>query len=241
MRHRRMRFTRRFGTLSGRGLFSVWMKYYAFLHDRIQEAAYALVPEDERAAVHLRIGRLLARHTSGEKRKERIFEIVNQLNRGVVLIISIEERERVAELNLIAGDRARLATAYDSSLVYLATGEALLSEDCWERCYALAFAMALKRAECEFLTGELATAEERLSTLSGRAATLGDRAAVTRLRVALYTTLDRSDRAVEVGLEYLRCVGVEWTPHPTDEKVRQECDRMWLLLRGRTIGELLEF
>jgi serine/threonine protein kinase len=171
---------------------------YAFLHDRIQEAAYALVPEAERAAVHLRIGRLLAGHTSDEK-PEMIFEIVNQLNRGVALITSIEEREQVAELNLIAGDRARLATAYDSSLVYLATGEALLAEDCWERCYALAFAMQLKRAECEFLTGELATAEERLSTLSARSATLIDRAAVTRLRVALYTTLDRSDRAVEVG------------------------------------------
>src|SRR6202020_285320 len=98
----------------------------------------------------------------------------------------------------------------------------------------------LKRAECEFLTGELATAEGRLSTLSGQAATLVDRAAVARLRVALYTTLDRSDRAVEVGLEYLRYVGIEWSPHPTDEQVRQECDRMWQLLRGRTIEELLD-
>jgi PAS domain S-box-containing protein len=213
---------------------------YAFLHDRIQEAAYALVPEDERAAVHLRIGRLLAGHTSDEKREEMIFEIVNQLNRGVALITSIEEREQVAELNLIAGNRARLATAYDSSLVYLATGEALLAEDCWERCYALAFAMDLKRAECEFLTGELATAEERLATLSGRAATLVDRAAVTCSRVALYTTLDRSDRAVEVGLEYLRYIGVKWSPHATDEDVRQECERMWQLLRSRPIDELLD-
>jgi predicted ATPase len=213
---------------------------YAFLHDRIQEAAYVLVPEDERAAGHLRIGRLLGGHTSDEKREERIFEIVNQLNRGVALITSIEEREQVAELNLIAGNRARLATAYDSSLVYLATGEALLAEDCWERRYALAFAMHLKRAECEFLTGELATAEERLTTLSSRAATLVDRAAVTCSRVALYTTLDRSDRAVEVGLEYLRYVGVKWLPHPTDEEVGQECERMWELLRSRPIDELLD-
>jgi len=153
------------------GVVFRWDDAYAFPHDRIQEAAYALVSEAERAAVHLRIGRLLARHTSDEKLEEMIFEIVNQLNRSVALFTTIEEREQVAELNLIAGDRARLAIAYDSSLVYLATGEALLSEDCWERCYALAFAMQLKRAECEFLTGELATAEERLSTLSARSAT----------------------------------------------------------------------
>ncbi len=222
------------------GLISRLDDAYAFLHDRIQEAAYALVPENERAEGHLRIGRLLARNTSDEKRKERIFEIVNQLNRGVALIPSTEEREQVAELNLIAADRARLATAYDSALGYLTAGEALLAEDRWKRRYALAFAIELKRAECEFLTGESAAAEERLSTLSGRAATLVDRAAVVRLRVALYTTLDQPDRAVEVGLAYMRHVGIEWSPHPTDEEVRQECERMWQLLGSRTIEELLD-
>jgi PAS domain S-box-containing protein len=213
---------------------------YAFLHDRIREAAYALVPEEERATVHLRLGRLLAQHTPADKREEMIFEIVNQLNRGVELVPSIEERELVAELNLIAANRAKAATAYASSLIYLVAGMALLGEQRWERCHALVFAMELKRAECEFLTGELATAEERLSMLAARAMTQVDKAAVTHLRVALYTTLDRSDRAVEVGLEYLRCVGVEWSPHPRDEEVQQEHERLLQLLDGRLIEELID-
>jgi PAS domain S-box-containing protein len=213
---------------------------YAFVHDRIQEAAYALVAQEERAAVHLRIGRLLAANTPVEKRAETIFEIVNQLNRGVELITSTDEREQVAEFNLTAGQRAKAATAYAAALTYLTAGQALLPQDCWERCYKLIFAIELDRAECEFLTGELTRAEERLSTLSGRAATVGDQAAVTRLRVALYTTFNQSDRAIEVGLEYLRYVGVEWSPHPTDEEVQQECARMWQLLGNRTIEALLD-
>src|SRR5262245_5142481 len=191
---------------------------YRFVHDRVQEAAYSLVPESSRAAAHLRIGRLLAAHTPPEKREEAIFEIVNQLNRGAALITSAEEREQVAELNLISGRRAKQSTAYSSALTYLAGGRALLPADCWERCGTLTFALEFHRAECEFLTGALAAAEERLSMLSSRAGRLVDFAAVTHLREELFTTLGRSDRAIEVCLDYLRQVGVEWSAHPMKEE-----------------------
>jgi len=91
---------------------------YIFLHDRIQEAAYALMAEGERAMEHLRIGRLLAARTRADELEEHIFEIVNQFDRGVALITRQDEREQVAELNLIAGKRAKAATAYASALQY---------------------------------------------------------------------------------------------------------------------------
>jgi len=84
-----------------------------------------------RAEAHLRIGRLLAAHTPPEKREEAIFEIVSQLNRGAALITARDEREQLAELNLIAGKRAKASTAYASALTYLAAGAALLVEDSW--------------------------------------------------------------------------------------------------------------
>ena len=150
---------------------------YRFLHDRVQEAAYSLIPEELRAEAHLRIGRLLAAHTPSEKQEEAIFEIVNQLNRGSHLITRRDERERLAELNLIAGRRAKASTAYASALNYLVAGAALLAEDAWERRHELIFALELHRAECEFLTGALADAEQRLTVLSARAATTIERAA----------------------------------------------------------------
>ena len=197
---------------------------YKFVHDRVQEAAYSLISERSRAATHLRVGRLLWTHIAPEKREEVVFEIVNQLNRGAALISSPDEREQLAELNLVAGKRGKISTAYASALGYLVTGGALLAEDSWERRYPLTFALEFERAECEFLTGDFAAAEERLSILSGRVRNLVDRAAVTRLRAELYTTLDQTDRAVEVGLEYLRHAGVEWSPHPTKDDVEREYD-----------------
>ena len=114
------------------------------------------------------------------------------------MITSRDEREQLAELNLIAGKRAKASTAYASALKYLIAGAALLADDSWERRHELAFALELHRAECEFLTGELAAAEERLTMLSSRAANTVEQATVTCLRVDLYTTLDQSDRAVAV-------------------------------------------
>jgi PAS domain S-box-containing protein len=213
---------------------------YRFLHDRVQEAAYSLIPEHLRAEGHLRIGRLLAGHTPPEKREEAIFEIVNQLNRGAALITSQEEREQLAEFNLLAGKRAKASTAYASALNYLVTGEAMLADDCWERRPDLIFALELHRAECEFLTGELATAESRLTMLSSRTVNAIDQATIACLRVDLYTTLDRSDRAVEVCLAYLRHLGIDWSPHPSEEQARREYERTWSLLGRRAIEDLVD-
>jgi predicted ATPase len=155
---------------------------YTFLHDRVQEAAYALMPEGERAAVHLRIGRLFVLRTAPEEIEDKIFEIVNQLNRGTKLIHSLEEREQVAKLNLIAGKRAKSSTAYASALTYLVAGRALLAEESWAQRYALTFTFEVHRAECEFLTGDFATAEERLLMLSRRCEDLANSAIVARLQ-----------------------------------------------------------
>ncbi|HUL06115.1 MAG TPA: PAS domain S-box protein [Candidatus Acidoferrum sp.] len=213
---------------------------YRFLHDRVQEAAYALIPAGERAVEHLRIGRLLAAHTPPEAIEENVFEIVSQLSRGVALITAAAEREKVAELSLRAGRRAKAATAYAMALAHFIAGEALLADDRWERHYALSFALALHRAECEFLTGEQGAAEARLAELARSAASLPDLAAVTRLQVELSTTLDRSERYFEVVLDYLRRVGIAWSAHPTPEEVRQEYERMWRQMGERPIEALLD-
>jgi len=224
----------------GAGLVLRLSGTYQFLHDRIQEAAYSLIPEGERASAHLRIGRLLSSQVPPDEIEERVFEIVNQLDRGAVLITARDERERVAELDLVAGMRAKRSTAYASALRYLAAGAALLEEDSWGREYELAFALEIHRAECEYLTGELGAAEARLSTLWDHAGNLVDLASVACARLNLYTTQDRSDRAVDAGLQYLRLIGVEWSRRPTEEEVQQEYVRLWSALGSRPIEELLD-
>jgi signal transduction histidine kinase len=211
-----------------------------FVHDRVHEAAYSLIPEGSRAEAHLRIGRLLAAQTPPEKREEAIFEIVGQLNRGSALITEQKEREQLAEFNLVAGLRAKASTAYASALTYLVKGAELMTDDCWERRHGQIFALELNRAECEFLTGQVSTADERLVVLAHRATTTVEKALVACLHMEVHLVLDRSDHAVAVCLAYLRHVGIEWSPHPNDDEVRREYEDLWSRLGDRTIEELVD-
>jgi predicted ATPase/signal transduction histidine kinase len=213
---------------------------YRFIHDRVHEAAYSLIPEEARAVVHLRIGRLLLSYTRPEKREEAIFEIVNQLNRGSHLVTSTDERVLVAEMNLIAGRRAKLSTAYVSALSYLAVARALLTQGSWTNSHELIFSIESLLAECELLTADMAAAEDRLSMLKERAKSTHDIAIVTRLLLTLYQTMDRSDRAVEVCLEYFRRSGTDWSSSPTNDEAKREYDRIWSQLGSRQIEEMID-
>ena len=213
---------------------------YRFLHDRVQEAAYSLIPSEERAEVHLRIGMLLVANTAPAKREETIFEIVNQLNRGAHLVTSIECREEVADLNLVAGKRAKNAAAYASALQYFKAGGALLTEQSWQHNYDVAFSLEYLMAECEVLTGELAAAQTRLSRLAERTRRRHDFCLVTRLRLPLYVSLGLRDRAVGVFVDCLRRDGIVWPRRPTREDVMREYERIWTLLGDRRIEELAD-
>ena len=213
---------------------------YRFLHDRVQEAAYSLIPQQQRTETHLRIGRILAARTPPEQQEEAVFDIVNQLNRASELIDDVNERQRVAELNLMAGKRSKASAAYDSALNYLRSASSLLNEETWRQNYDLIFSIQSLLAECELLTADMKTAETHLALLEQRANNRHHSAVVTRLQLTLYTTLDRSERAIEVFLDYLRRNGTEWTKHPTQEDVLHEYNRVWTLLGDRQIEDLIE-
>jgi PAS domain S-box-containing protein len=213
---------------------------YKFVHDRVQEAAYALIPQKTRAEAHLKIGRLLLAETPSEKRDGAIFEIVNQLNRGAPLITSRDEREQLAELNLAAAKRAKASSAYASALAYLNAGAVLLPEDVWERRQDVAFALELQRADCDVCTGALRAADERLAALATRVLGTVQRCVVANRRVHLYMMLGAHERAVAVALECLANVGLDWSAHPTEGETRREYERFWAQLGSRSIEDLLD-
>jgi PAS domain S-box-containing protein len=213
---------------------------YAFVHDRVQEAAYSLIPEHLRPVTHLRIGRVLLAQMPLQQQEDAIFEIVSQLDRGACLITDQNERERLAHLNLVAGQRAMASSAYASALNYLHVGAQMLGENGWSHQQDLIFALALNRAACEFLTGQHSKAEERLVVLSQRDLTALQWSAVACLQVDLYLVLDQRDHAVAACLAFLHHVGIDWSAHPGDDDVRREYDLIQTQLGNRTVEQLID-
>src|SRR5262249_29037597 len=213
---------------------------YRFLHDRIQQAAYSLVPEEQRADAHLALGRVLLARLTADELAEHLFDVANQLNRGAALLIDRDEKAQVAMIELRAGRKAKASAAYASACVYLATGMALLDESDWSRPYELMFNLWLERAECEFLTGNFDIAEQLIGGLLQRGASRIDQAAVSRLKIQVHVRKAEHRQAVDSALTCLRLFGIDFPAHPTWEQVQAEYETVWQTLHGRPIESLID-
>jgi len=213
---------------------------YAFPHDRIQEAAYALIPEGQCASAHLRIGRALLASLTKEGLADHLFDVANQFNRSAELLIDHNEKVQVAGIDLRAGRKAKESAAYASARAYFAAGMALLDEGYWSSEYDLIFHLWLERAECEFLTGHFDEAERLLVAMLRRAVSKVDQAAVYYLKVRLHIIRSESQLAVAAALQCLRGFGIELPAHPTEDQLHVEYETFWQMLKGHPIESLID-
>jgi PAS domain S-box-containing protein len=213
---------------------------YKFLHDRIQQAAYTLIPERHRAEAHLRIGRMLLASMTAEELAEHLFDVANQFSRGAARLLDRDEKVRVATIDLRAGRKAKASAAFASACVHLAAGMAQLDERDWGSQYDLMFSLRLERAECELLRGDFDEAEQLIGELLQRGTSKVDQAAAYHLKAVLHTVKSENAQAVASALTCLRLFGIDIPPHPTWEQVQGEYETVWQTLNGRPIESLID-
>ncbi|WP_437327213.1 protein kinase domain-containing protein [Sorangium sp. So ce381] len=215
---------------------------YRFLHDRVQQAAYALMDEAHKQAAHLQIGRLMLEDSKRDQSEAELFDIVGHLNRGVALITDEREKRALSRLNLDAGKRAKMGAAYDAAVHYLEIGTSLLDPGSWESEYELAFGLHAELAECRCLSGGFEAAEPLFDVLSTRARSALDRANVCALRMTFYLMLGQINRVIDQALEALGLLGVELpqTAEGREAMLREELAAMRASLEGREIASLID-
>ncbi|MGB7891057.1 MAG: AAA family ATPase, partial [Microcoleus sp.] len=211
---------------------------YKFSHDRVQQAAYALIDESQKQVVHLQIGRNLLEKTSPEQRSDRLFEIIDHLNQGLELVTARSERTEIARLNLMAGQKAKAATAYEAAFKYFTTGLKLLNSESWQSEYDLTLALYSEAAEAAYLQGRFDEMEQLVEVVLDRAKTVVDKVQAYDSRIQGYSSQGNLKETLKTGLEALKLLGIDLIENPSLADIQRELESTAALLAEREIEDL---
>lgn len=199
---------------------------YKFLHDRMQQAAYSLIPESEKKATHQKIGQLLLKNATPQEQKEKIFILVNHLNFGIDLLTNQAEKYELAKLNLIAGKKAKTATAYEASVNYLNVGLELLGLDSWKYQYDLTFSLYLEAAEAQYLNAHLEQSKKLCDLALKQVKTILEKAKFYEIKIKLALAQNQIQSAIKTGLTVLEMLGVTLSQSPPQELKLKELAKL---------------
>ncbi|NJR16183.1 MAG: serine/threonine-protein kinase PknK [Calothrix sp. CSU_2_0] len=213
---------------------------YYFIHDRIKQAAYDLIPEDERKATHLRVGYLLVHSTPKSQREERIFELVNQFNIAFDLITEREELDGLAEMNLCAGRKALGLAEYSAAYNYLIFGIKSLAEDSWETNYEMSLALYETTAEAAYLSGHFEESEQYIDVVLASAKTLLEKIKVYEVKIQAYGAQNKALEGIDIALTVLEELGEELPRNYNQVDIETELYQTASSLQNLQIEDLID-
>ena len=213
---------------------------YRFMHDRVLQAAYALLDEDRKTLGHSIVGRHLLRTIPEHERDEHLIDIVNHLNQGAGLIQKPGQRMQLAELNLAAGLKAKRSAAYETAAYYIENAKALLPDDPWRTAYELTLAIYRETVEIKFLAGQAAEAHRLAGEVLEQTHTLLDRIPIYDAQIRSYNGAGDLGRGLETGLRVLEQLGVKIPRQPGRRHQLLARARMQRALDNRKWADLID-
>lgn len=212
---------------------------YKFLHDRVQQAAYSLIPSDQKQATHLQIGQLLVQNLSEIEKEEKLFDLVGHLNLGQDLITQASERQALATLNLAAGRKARNSTAYPAARSFVQTGIDILTANCWQSQYELTLNLYVAAAEVAYLNADFDEMEQKAAQVLQSAQTILDKVKIYEIQIAALTAQSQMREAISVGQKALTQLGIELPSEPDAALTQKAVQTLAEQLQGKQIEELI--
>ncbi|MDF5708334.1 MAG: AAA family ATPase [Nostoc sp. S4] len=210
---------------------------YKFSHDRVQQAAYDLIDRSNKQIVHLQIGRNLLKEALADRQSDRLFEIVDHLNHGIELITNQVERDEIAKLNLIAGQKAKGAIAYGTAQNYLVMGRAWLASS-WQTNYDLVLELYTETTEVAYLCGEFENVEHWAEAVLQKAKTVLDSVKVYEVKIQAYIAQGQPLNAIHTALQVLQQLGIRFSETPNQLDITLELNAVTSGFNQKPIQDL---
>ncbi|MEG4444399.1 AAA family ATPase [Microcoleus sp. AT9_B5] len=213
--------------------------HYRFFHDRVQQAAYSLIPEDQKQATHLKMGQLLQTRLSKAEREEKLFDIVSHLNLSRGLLSHQAERESLIRLNLAAIEKAKKATAYGVARDLVTVGLELLSEDSWQTQYELSLKLHEIAADVACLKADFEEAIAQVQQVLDKAQTVLDKVPVYMVQIRVLTAQNQLADAIAIAAQAVTQLGIEFPSDITPSLSEQTIQNVEVELEGKVIEDLV--
>jgi predicted ATPase/signal transduction histidine kinase/tRNA A-37 threonylcarbamoyl transferase component Bud32/ActR/RegA family two-component response regulator len=210
---------------------------FIFSHDRVQQAAYALIDDNQKQNIHLNIGRLLLENISAEQLEENIFDIIGHFNLCLQLIVD-NELEKIAELNLIAGKKAISSTAYAAALKYFQSGISCLNHDSWKSQYDLTLELYIGIVEAAYFCGDFAQMENLATLVLEKAHSLLDKVKIYELKIQAAISQNQLLVAIQIAREILNHLGIKLPKQVNKFHILFSLIKLKWILRGKQIEDL---
>lgn len=212
---------------------------FKFVHDRIQQAAYGLLPEEERNILHQKIGKVLIESTEKGKLKERVIDIVNHLNQVPQHLFPSEEKENLIHLNCMAGMKAKDSIAYLTALQYFRKGIELLPEDKWVSHYDVSLHLLKNYALCLQITGEgIKQAEQSFEECLKQAKTKEEKLEIYYQIILLYSQKQEYSKVFEAAQKALHLAGETYEMNPTRFSILTDLLKMKAKMAFKSMKDL---
>ncbi len=205
---------------------------FQFSHNRIQQAAYSLIPETDKTNIHLQIGRCLSPNS--------IFEIVDHLNLGTSQVTEKREKLGIAQLNLLAGHKAKATTAYKQAFDYAQKGIALLHEEAWEENYIFSLQLYSFAIESAYLISSFEQMDKLAKKVLQQAKTILDKVKIYEIHIQACISKGEQSEAVNHALILLKLLEIKLPDSPNKLNILVELLKTKWALRKKSIKSLVD-
>lgn len=211
---------------------------FRFIHDRIQQAAYSIIEDTEKEKINYTIGKIFLEKVDETDMDGKIFKILSHLNLALNQIKTTEERRSLVTLNLRACRIAKKAVAYQTAYDCINISKELLDANSWKTDYELTYDIYLELAECSYLLKHFDHIDELSRIILNHARSKIDKGKLYILKMAYYTGISSSQRAINIGLECLALFGIHIPEHPSKMRILFEFACIKFKLRKHSLTSI---